>query len=457
MEDRASTPGGGVPQGANRRILRATLIVALLTLFVRAFGVIKEPVTAAFFGTSGEMDAFLIAFLLPNFLINITSSAFSSAFIPAYFQEAERRGEKAAEDFLAGALTLSLTLLSLGALLVLLGAPLFLPALGSELSPEQIELSGKLLFILLPSLVVKGASTLWASILNSRERFAVAALVPASIPICVLAAIFAWGRELGVVSLAAGTLAGYVLEALLLMGALKRRGIAVRPRLRPLDAPMRAALGQYAPILAGAAVVSGATLVDQGMAASLGQGQVSSLHYGLKLPAVIAGIAATGLGTAILPYFSRLSAAGDQRGMRQTLATWIRRVLLFSLPCTAVLFYYTEDLVRLLYERGRFTASDTGLVSDVMRMYVLYVPTFLLGTVLARFLSALRRNGVLMQAAALSLPLNAFLNYVLMQRIGLKGIALSTSIIYLVTLLYTGAATLRALGTFGRPNLSSEG
>jgi putative peptidoglycan lipid II flippase len=70
---------------------------------------------------------------------------------------------------------------------------------------------------------------------------------------------------------------------------------------------------------AGAFLMTSSGLVDQSMAAMLPQGSVSAMSYGNKIVAVVIAIATTGLGTATLPYFSKMVAQKDWRGCRQTL------------------------------------------------------------------------------------------------------------------------------------------
>jgi putative peptidoglycan lipid II flippase len=57
---------------------------------------------------------------------------------------------------------------------------------------------------------------------------------------------------------------------------------------------------------------------------------------------------------------------------------------------------------------------------------------------LVRFLSAMRRNDLLMYAAIVNLVLDIVLNLVLMRRWGIAGIALSTSLVYAASFLFVG-------------------
>jgi putative peptidoglycan lipid II flippase len=87
-------------------------------------------------------------------------------------------------------------------------------------------------------------------------------------------------------------------------------------------------------------------------------------------------------------------------------------------------------MIDLLFERGAFTAQDTRQVAQAQAYYLLQIPFFMLGILGVRLISAAAKNIVLMKIAAVGLPLNIALNYMLMQRMGVAGIALSTTFVY---------------------------
>ena len=98
--------------------------------------------------------------------------------------------------------------------------------------------------------------------------------------------------------------------------------------------------------------------------------------------------------------------------------------------------FFAEPLVRLIYERGAFTAQDTHLVAQVQRGLALQLPFYLASILVVRLISSLRANHILMFGAIISVTVNFTLNYALMRPFGVAGIALSTSAVYLVSFLF---------------------
>ena len=147
--------------------------------------------------------------------------------------------------------------------------------------------------------------------------------------------------------------------------------------------------------------------------------------------AAAVGIAATGLTTAVLPYFSSIAATRNWRLLRQTLWRNIALASVVFVPSVAALYVATPVIVRVLFQRGAFTAWDTTIVSSVQRMYVLQIPPYAIGVLAARLLVALRANVSLIWVNAGTLLMNAVADAVLSRYLGVSGIALSTALGYL--------------------------
>ena len=219
----------------------------------------------------------------------------------------------------------------------------------------------------------------------------------------------------------------------------------LRPKWHGFDSNLRQVAGQYAPMLAGSFLMSGTWLVDQAMAAGLPSGSVSALNYANNVIAFPILLAATALGTAVLPYFSGMIASEDWAGVRHTLGRYMWLVLCATVPVTILLVVFSEPLIRVLFERGSFTAQDTEVVARTSAFYALQIPFYIAGILVVRLISSLRANHILMWGAALNLLANISLNYLLMRWFGVAGIAFSTSIVYLLSLVYCWAMLNRLM------------
>lgn len=424
--------GGSV----NRKIFGATLIVGFFTFLVKLASLCKELVVASVFGTNDALDAFLIAFLLPSFVCGLVAGALSAAMMPTYIQVREQEGSVAAQELTSRIVALALGILTVMLVFLIVVGPYLVSFLGSGFDGEKIILARKLFFVLLPMIYLNGLITFYSSILNAEERFALAAFIPAVVPIVSAIAILSLAKEWGIYSLAFGFLAGFGLQLSLLAFYLKKRNIRLMPKWDGITPPVRQVIDQYLPLIAGGILMSSTVLVDQSMAAMLEPGSVATLGYSSRIPATLLGIGALALGTALLPYYSIMVANKDWTGIEHTLKTYRWKILQVSIPLTLGFYFFSEPVVRVLFERGAFTSADTILVSKVQAVYFLQIPFFLLATLVVRLVTSLQYNQLLMYGNMISLPLNIVLNFILMKYFGLMGIAISTVLVYAVSLLF---------------------
>jgi putative peptidoglycan lipid II flippase len=420
-------------QSANRRILAAALTVGALGSAVKLTGALKFIVIAHVFGTSAALGSFLIAFLPLAFLGEVLGSSFSGAIIPILIEVRQKEDRASAQRFISSVALCSTVVLVTCAGLLGLTSGGVLRLLGSGFTAADLDVSHNLLLIMLPIVVLSGLSALGRTVLNAGERFALAALSPSAIPLITIVLLLSPVRQWGAYALAFGTVLGGAVELLVVTRGLERHGYKLVPRWHGMNPTLRLAATQYAPVVAGALLLNGSTLADQAIAAMLGPASVSAFNYAGKLITVILSIAATALSTAALPHFSKMVASGDWNAMRNTISTYRRWVFAATVPATAVLIYFSEPLVRVIFQKGAFTDSDTHLVATVQRFCLLQIPFSMATVLVTRLISSLKANHILMWAAAITLPLHIALDYVLMRRMGIAGIALATAIVSVVS------------------------
>lgn len=429
----------------NRKIFRAALIVGFLGMLARFAGAIKELLVAQSFGRGDDVDAFLIAFVLPSFVLNIGMSALGFALVPVFVETRQKQGIEAAQQLFSGMMLLGCIAMVAVAVLLGLLAPFYLPLLGHGFSTAKLELTRQLLYLLLPWIVFSGIASLAASVLTASEKFALPALIPLLTPLVTICLVLFKASHWGIFTLAGGTVIGGLLEALIMLRILRRQGMRFSLRWHGFDARVRSVLAQYGPMLAGQILMGSTAVVDQSMTAMLSSGSVAALGYANKVIGGILSVGALALSTATLPYFSKMVAANDFAGCRHTLKRYSMLVAAVTVPFTLLLIAFSRPIVRVLFQRGAFTSADTELVSWVQACYAIQIPFYICAMLFVRFISSIRRNDVLMYVSAINLVLDVVLNLVLMRVWHVAGIALSTSIVYIVSFVMVSVWSVRYL------------
>ena len=423
-------------ESVNGRIFAATLMVAGIGSFVKVASLGKEMLVARSLGVGDALDAFYVAFLLPTFLLGMIVSVCNEAFIPTYIEVRENQGIDSAQRVFASVATVNIGALILLALGLAASHRWLLPFLGSGFSPAKLALTSGLFLILAPSLCISGLNALWRAALNAHECYALTAITPIAIPVLTGIGLLASPPQWRVYGLVIGLVAGAAGELVILGSALRRRGMALIPRWSGFDWRLRQILRQATPSAAAGVLMGCSTLVDQSMAAMLHSGSVSALNYASKLIPVLLGIGTSSLSVAILPALSKLSANRDWRGVRHIVSSYTRLIFLVGVPATVILIALSEPMIRIIFQRGAFTAQNTHLVARVQSLLCLEVPFYAASILCVNALCALKRNDVLMWGTTIAVVENVTLNYLFMKVFGLAGIALLTSMVYITAFVY---------------------
>ncbi|NTV73866.1 MAG: virulence factor MviN [Holophaga sp.] len=429
----------------NRRILGGTLVVGTMGLLIRVISLFKESFVAATFGTGSEYDAFIVALLLPSTIVGILSGSLNSALIPTYIEIREKENQEAAQRLYTTILLWNTILLGALTLGLAWTVRLWLPYLAWGFDPAKLELTRNLTLWTLPMVLLTGFATTWGAILNAGERFALVAIAPALQPVAIILGLSLFCRSWGIHALLFGTMAGVLLETILLGVALARNGHPLMPRWHGVTSAFRKVRAQYGASIAGAFLVSGVSLVDQAFASTLGPRSNSALSYGSKVVGLVLTLGGTALGTAILPQLSRMVANQEWTAIRRFLKVYTGLILAVAVPGTILLILMSTFLVKTLFQNGHFTADDTALVVRVQVFYALRLPFSACGILVTRTLTAMRANHFLMAFAVGSFTINAALDYLLIQTFGIAGITLSTSICSCIIVLAMSLAMYRLL------------
>jgi putative peptidoglycan lipid II flippase len=421
------------------KLARSSAVVGSATMVSRVLGLLRDVVLANLIGANGNADAFFVAFKIPNFLRRLfAEGAFAQAFVPVLADTREKGGDAAVRalvDRVAGAL--GGTLLGLTIITVMaspLVATVFAP--GFLRDPAKLALTGDLIKLTFPYLLLISLTGFAGAILNSYQRFAVPALTPVLLNLCLIAAALWLAPRFDepVVALALGVLIAGFAQLLFQLPALAGVGLVPRPRWEPRHEGVHRILLLMVPALFGVSVSQINLLLDTVLASLLPSGSVSWLYYSDRLTELPLGVFAIAIATVILPTLSGQRARADDPAFARTLNWAVRNVLLVAIPATAALALLAEPMLATLFQYGAFGEADRAMAAASLRAYTLGLGAFMLVKVLAPGFYAREdmrtpvRIGIIAMAA--NMVLNVAFVFPLMWwlNLGHVGLALATSV-----------------------------
>lgn len=416
-----------------RRLFTDTVTVGAFTALGKLAGALKIVITARYFGTADALDAYLIAFVLPAFLADVIAGCLTPSIVPVLVRAKTRDGIPGMHSAAQSALMFGIALMMFAAAALAMLGPFAMPLLGSSFTPGKLSLTIKLFLILLFWLPMSACLSTWRAVLNVSGSFALPAVAPAATPILTIASLWICAPRWGIAALPIGTLAGVVAETIILAIAVRRLGFPVAPAWKGWTPDVASVSKQYLPLTAGAMITSSSVIVDQAMAATLGAGNVSALVYGNKFVLVLLAIAGTAAGTAALPMFSQLAAAGEWARLRKLTRNYVGLAFAITVPAVALLIWISEPMVRILLERGAFDASATHLVARIQQYALLQAPFAIALAIIIRLAAALEASSILARAAVIGFIVNIAGDVLFARWFGIAGIALSTAVVQLAS------------------------
>lgn len=418
-------------------LARSAGLTGAATLTSRILGLARETVLAAVFGAGNEMDAFFVAFRIPNLVRALfAEGAMSAAFIPTFTQQLAVHGKTAA--WRLGNNIVNVLAVTTGVLVVggIVFAPPIVAAYAGRFSevPGKLELTVELTRIMLPFLTMVAVAAAVMGMLNSLHHYFVPSLSPAMFNIATIAAavfLVPVMPRLGyprIVAIAVAALAGGMLQVALQWPALRREGFRYRPALDLRDPATHQVLLLMGPGTIGLAATQVNIFVNTLLATSQGPGAVSWLTYAFRLIYLPIGLFGVSIGTAVLPMVSRHAAVGDDAAVRRTVAQGLGMMLAMNVPATVGLWLLAHPIVALLFQRGRFEAADTAATAAAVQWFAIGLVGYAAVRVLTPVFYAMRQSRAPVAVSVFTMIVNVALSVALVRVMGIRGLALGTSL-----------------------------
>ncbi len=407
-------------------------------MFSRVLGLIRD-LTWVLIPTA-SVDAFIVAFRLPNMLRDLVGEgASNAAFVPVFSDTLETGSDDAFRELVSAAMSAMLILLAALTLLGVLVLPGLLGTLDlldvftqrEEISQERIDLMTNLAIWTFPYIFLIGMAIFFMAPLYSIKHYFTPSWSPALLNIALIASCILLRNAFAepAFALVIGVWIGGVAQLLAQYITLGKKAGIWYPNFRLGHPGIRTVLWLMLPVVFGQAAGEVNKLVDLLFAAGLPEeGTVRTLFFAnriVQLPLSVFGLATS---VAILPTMSRFGARNDHDKIRETLLMGLRQSFFLIVPAMLGLIVMAEPIIRLIFERGFFEATDTSRTAAALTIYAAGLLSFAWVKVCVTGFYAVKDTRTPVIIASASMLFNILLNVVLIGPLGYKGLALATTI-----------------------------
>lgn len=417
-------------------MLKVVSLIASLTVISKILGLIRDLVIAHYFGTSMMADAFNLAYLFTGNVFIIfggIGGPFYSAVV-AKLPKLQDTPHIAWEFIKHIIIKASLALFLVSAGLYFFKSYLLKFFVDYAEKPEYFNLTLLNIDILLPLVLICGPIGIIFAILNCYKKYVEPSLSPAVVNVALIATVFLMGDSMSGLALAIGTSVGGILS----LGFQFPSLIRIKSKIGTLKASAEDILkpkSDYYHILYPALLSTGMAqlmvFVDGFFCKGLAEGSWTSLVLANRLIQMPLGVLLTAFLVPLYPRITALIGDDNLAEVKRLLIKALKILSAIIIPGIIIGSFFAEDLIRLVFERGAFDARSTMMVSSVFFYISFSALPFVFRDSFTRTLYSFGDSKTPLYVMIAGIILKVILNFFLVERMGLEGIALSTTLVSL--------------------------
>jgi putative peptidoglycan lipid II flippase len=416
-------------ESTTRKLGIAAALFVAAVLLSRVLGFLRDAFVAAAFGANGATDAFFAAFTIPDILnYLVAGGTLSITFIPIYTRHLASDDPREGDRVFAIIATTMALVVGAGVIALEFATPAIAARYLRKLNPNDLQQAIELTRILLPAQLFFYLGGLASATLMARHRFVAAAFAPLVYNAGTIVGGALFRKQLGVASLAWGTLAGAALGPFAIqMVAAVRAGLRYRPSLAIKHREFREWLWASLPLMIGVSLVTADEWIVRYFAAG-DVGAISCLSYARKLVLVPIAVAGQAVGQASMPFFARLFAEKKHDELGDLVAKSARASSSIASLAAAGLIALATPLVDLLFRRGHFTAEQVPPTARYLAIFAVAIPLFSMQGILARAFYAARDTLTPMVAGTAITIVSLPLYWALYRLLGVEGLVVASGV-----------------------------
>ena len=417
-----------------KKLIKNTYTLSLGTLTSRILGFVRDVLVANFFGTTGILEAFIVSFRLPNIFRSIFAEGFSDSVATPVLSEHQADRERIFEigNHLLSLFTVILFIITiLGIIfakyLVILIAPGFI------LESFKFNLAVSFTRITFIYLFFIGLSANIVSIFYALKKFFIPAINPAFLNISFIIGILFFSRFFENYILAICVVIAGIIQLVFPFIFLTREGFNLKFNFfKSLkDNEVIRMLKLFIPRIWSSVVYHLSVFVDtifSSLTSIVGSGAMASVYYANRLIQFPFALIALSISRVAIVDLSSYHRQGNMDDFKKLFVFSFQNIIFFIIPLVGVFLFAAEDIVNVIFTRGKFDIDSLKMTASVFFFYSLGLFFFCGIKLLVNSFYALKDTAFPAKTAAVSLVINVILSAILMFPLKISGVALGSSL-----------------------------
>lgn len=413
-----------------KNIIKTFTFMFSAIFLAKILGLVRNIIFANCYGTGFEATAFFTASRIPLQLLDMSlGAAISSTFIPIFNEYLQKKGKEKAIQFANNFLNIIIVISLILTILGIVFAPYIVNIIAPDLTPVTFELTVDLIKILFPIMLFTAVAFVFVGFLQSLDEFRIPAIISVVANGILILYLMIFNDKYGVEGAAIAMLIGWGTQVIVQLPAVIKKGFKYKFVLDFKDEGIKKIVKLALPILISTWVQPINNLINLRLASGLEDGQaVSAIEYSYNIYLIIVGVFSYTLSNIIFPELSKLTADNNKEQIKNILNNSIKISLLFIIPMAVGIGILSDEIIKVIYERGEFTAESTMLTSKALLYYSIGMIGYGLMEILNKAFYAMQDSRTPMKTSIVAILVNVFLSIVLVKTMGYAGLPLAASI-----------------------------
>lgn len=424
---------------SKKSVTQNTIIIIGLTIISKIVGFFRESLIAAKYGISFSSDIYVFAWGVTNMLFASIGVALSTTFIPMLSEYIENKSFKDRNYFVNNILNITIILvIILSGIGIICGKYVVLafgPGFATEYSNGEFIQAIKITRIVFISLISIGIQNVLTGVLQAHKEFTVPATMSIFFNIILIIYLIFWGTKYDALGLAFALVIGFFIQAVIHIPKYKFLGYKYKFIIDFKDNDIRKMGKLILPVIIGTSITQVNFFVDRAFASNVGTGGMSTLNFANKLNLFIYGVFGMAISTVVYTELSRNSAKDDNELYEKTLTKAINVINLIMIPATVGMVILRKPIIDVVFKHGAFDNTAAMLTAAVLLCYAPAMVVYGIRDVMNRAFYSLSDTKTPMINSAFGVVVNIILNIILVKLMGVKGLALATTVAAIVTTL----------------------
>jgi putative peptidoglycan lipid II flippase len=417
----------------SQSVSEAAVMLTLITFLSKIVGYLRTVLVAYYFGTSAQVDAFVIAMLIPSMIFGIIAGGLQIVIIPIYTEEKQKDSQKA-KLFVNQIFFINVIILALLSLLMFLFPAVFVKLVAYGFKGTRLSYASYFMRFLIMYGFLNMFVRFFMGLLQAEKQFLFPAVTMLIANTLIPLSLFLFTKKIGINSWTIGeTSYGIFGFSVMFFFLFYKKQFFHGFQIFHINWQK---IWQFFILLLPIILTSGVwalyQIVDKTVASSLPAGSVAALNFAQLIYAVPLGFLITPLVTSVYPTFSDFAAKNDKTGYSKMFRNTFSILTFIILPILFIFIVYAQPIVRLLYQHGAFTTTSTSLTAFAVSMYSIGLFTISANLLFQRVFFSFKDTKTPLYITTAVFIFNAVGDVLLSKIWGIGGIGLATTLATIV-------------------------